>query len=461
MVEIAVRLVNALGGWSLRVEYGWMLSLLSLVVLGVGAGAGSYPAVLLARYQAAPVLAAARLPSGGRAGIRLRALLVLLQFVAAISFAICTLVIDDQAAFLRAADRGFQRQGLILVLSTSIAQLTTRQPVILDQFRRLPGVVAASASNGVPNGGDISLYGSSRPGQPGPQPSLVSQTVADDYFRTYGIPLLAGRVFDATHGTDDAAHVPPGTASVPARLGTVISRTAVSSLGYRDPQAALGQHFGIAGGRQQLTIIGVVDDVRFTSPRESVAPQFYLERTDGIDNAPIVVRFAAVPRAEMTRRLQAVWRRLAPDEPFRAQSVEDRLAAFYRPDQQRARLFSVGAILAIAIACVGLYGLASFSTARRVREIGIRKTLGASTGDVLVLLVGQFVRPVLIANLIAWPIAWMLMRGWLAGFDQRIALSPRYFAAATAGSLIVSVLTVLGQAWRVARAEPALALRHE
>ncbi len=464
-VELALPLVDALGGWSVRVEYGWILPLLALLVPAVGAGAGFYPALVLARFQSAPVLAASRLPSGGRGGTRLRTLLVLLQFVAAIAFAICTLVIDRQAAFLRSADRGFERQGLMLVLSTSIAQLTARQPVILDQIRQIPGVVAASASDSVPNGGNISMAVVDRPGGADRPTTLMSQSVSDDYFRTYGIPLLAGRVFDRAHGTDDASHVPPGTASSPAHLATVINRKALSALGYATPDAALGQHFHVPqdalGQSYELTIVGVVDDVRFASPREPVSPQFYLERTGGIGNAPIVVRFAGISRTEMTRRLEATWQRLAPDEPFRAQAVEDRLAEFYQPDQQRARLFSVGAALAIAIACVGLYGLAAFNTARRTREIGIRKVLGASTRHVLLLLVGQFIRPVLLANLIAWPIAWAVMRSWLARFDQRIGLSPGYFLAATLAALAISVITVLGQSWRVARAEPARALRHE
>jgi putative ABC transport system permease protein len=163
----------------------------------------------------------------------------------------------------------------------------------------------------------------------------------------------------------------------------------------------------------------------------------------------------------MLAELQAKWRSLEPDTPFLASTADQRLAAFYRPDTQRARLFTAGAVLAVAIACIGLYGLASFSTARRIKEIGIRKVLGASTRDVLMLLVGQFVRPVLIANLIAWPIAFLAMRSWLSGFDQRIAISPLYFLAAGGGAALIAVLTVLGQAWHVARAEPARALRYE
>ena len=144
-----------------------------------------------------------------------------------------------------------------------------------------------------------------------------------------------------------------------------------------------------------------------------------------------------------------------------AKTAEGRLSDYYIPDEQRARLFTVGAVLAMAVGCLGLYGLASFNTARRTKEIGIRKTLGASTRDVLTLLLLQFLRPVLIANLIAWPLAWFVLQGWLSSFDQLIALTPLYFIGASLLALVVAVLTVVGQALRVARAEPAKALRYE
>ena len=124
-------------------------------------------------------------------------------------------------------------------------------------------------------------------------------------------------------------------------------------------------------------------------------------------------------------------------------------------------MFTIGAVLAIAIGCIGLYGLAAFDTTRRVKEIGIRKTLGASTADVLMLLIGQFMRPVILANIVAWPLAYVAMQRWLAGFDDRIALSPLVFLGASLAAVLIASATVLGQAWRVSRAEPARALRYE
>jgi putative ABC transport system permease protein len=150
-----------------------------------------------------------------------------------------------------------------------------------------------------------------------------------------------------------------------------------------------------------------------------------------------------------------------PTDPFQAKPIDQSLGRYYAKDDHQGHLFIIGALLAVLIGCVGLYGLASFNTARRVKEIGIRKTLGASTGDILKLLVGQFLRPVVVANLFAWPLAWWAMSGYLSGFDQRISLSPAYFLAATALTLLIAVATVAGQAYAVARAEPARALRHE
>ena len=456
--ELAVPFVNTLGGWDMRIDYARVVPLLAALVIAVGLGAGCYPAILLANYRPAAVLASARTPAGGRLGTRLRAILVLAQFASAIAFAICTLVIDRQAAFLGTADRGFERNGLVIVSSLRALELRSRQLSILDALRRVPGVTSATLSDREPDSNKNSDVTVSRAGQPGAPPNLVVEVVGADYLPTYGVHLLAGRWFDAAHREDDSKGLRDGRQMV----STVINRGAVGVLGFATPADAIGKVFS-RGARAPapMRIIGVIGDVRFGTPRAPVGPQFYLYDSGPFDSGQGAIRFSGVPAHEIIARLQTTWRQVAPDYPFDAKTANERLSGSYKPDQQRAQLFSAGAILAVAIACVGLYGLASFSTARRMKEIGIRKVLGASTRDVLLLLVGQFVRPVLIANLIAWPIAWAVMRGWLAGFDQRITLSPLFFLLAGGGALLIAVLTVLGQAWRVAHAEPARALRYE
>jgi putative ABC transport system permease protein len=457
--ELVLPVVNALGGWAVTLDYRVVLLWLVLLIMVVGLGAGAYPAVLLANYRPATVLASARTPAGGRMGARLRNLLVLTQFASAIGFAICTLMINAQASLLRTGDRGFDRNGLIIVRSFGFDELDTRQVALLDQLREVPGVVSATRSDREPASTSTSASGIELPGAVGRPASMTVEQVGDNYLQTYGAHLIAGRWFDAAHARDDLAGRPINGGT----YNTVINRSALPELGVRDPRAALGKTFRLSdgSGKGNLTVIGVVDDVRFMSPREPVSGQLYLHDTHAISGAEGAIRFVGLPRAQMLAELQAKWRSLEPDTPFLASTADQRLAAFYRPDTQRARLFTAGAVLAVAIACIGLYGLASFSTARRIKEIGIRKVLGASTRDVLMLLVGQFVRPVLIANLIAWPIAFLAMRSWLSGFDQRIAISPLYFLAAGGGAALIAVLTVLGQAWHVARAEPARALRYE
>jgi putative ABC transport system permease protein len=156
-----------------------------------------------------------------------------------------------------------------------------------------------------------------------------------------------------------------------------------------------------------------------------------------------------------------IWKRIAPDVPFEAEFADDIVRDLYAAEAARARTFAAFALLAVAIGCLGLYGLASFTAERRTREIGIRKVLGARTRDIVRLLVWQFSRPVLLANLIAWPIAWWAMRSWLNGFDARIGLTPLPFLAAGALALAIAVATVAGHAVRVARTRPVQALRYE
>ncbi len=464
ITELAVPVVNALGGWGIAIDYALVVPGLLALVLLLGLVAGFYPAMLLASYRPAQVLASARLPGGGQFGGRLRQALVLVQFAGAVAFGICTLVIDTQADFLRNADRGFQRDGLIIIRSLRASDLNDRQNSILDALRTVPGVVSVTKGNREPNSNSSSGTDVRIPGHVGPDPSMLYEIDGADYFQTYGVKLVAGRLFQTNRAVDDSAGPAAPSRIVTTQPGrtvsTVVNMSALPILGFASPQAALGRHFTLDGD-PTLNVVGVVQDVRFMSPREPVSPEFYLYSSSPIADAQAAIRYNGATRAEMLDRLQAAWRRIVPDEPFVAQTADERLAEFYKPDQQHARLFSGGALLAIAIACIGLYGLAAFSTTRRVREIGIRKTLGASTQDLLLLLVGQFTRPVLLANVVAWPLAWAAMRAWLSGFDERIALSPLYFVAASLAALALSTLTVAGQAWRVARAEPARALRYE
>jgi len=475
LCELALPLVNAAGGLSLKLDYLGDPSLPAAVLLTValvGLGAGAYPALILAQYQPAAVLASAKTPGGGQAGARVREGLVVFQFAVAIAFTIATGVIVSQTRYLRHADIGFNRDGLIIIDSFDDDEVSAAQRAnLLDVWRTRPGVVSVTTGDIAP-GVDDSTSNSNfkRPGQPGDGPSLGVVTTGRDFFQTYGARLVAGRLPDPAHGADYPEYTPTGRDKEKARAthqpapNVVLNVSAVQTLGFRSPADAIGKVVRRGGKNDAftpLTVIGVVADIRFRSPRRHVPPTLYVGKSSDIRNATATVHYSGADPHAVMDELSADWRRIAPTDPFQAKAIDQSLGHYYAKDDHQGRLFTIGALLAVLIGCVGLYGLASFNTARRVKEIGIRKTLGASTGDILKLLVGQFLRPVVIANLFAWPLAWWAMNGYLSGFDQRISLSPAYFVAATALTLLIAVATVAGQAYAVARAEPAKALRHE
>lgn len=475
LTELSLPLVNAAGGLALKLDYLGADSVLPFVlgvVLVVGLGAGAYPALLLSRYRPAAVLASARTPGGGRAGSRVREMLVGAQFAIAIAFGVGTAVILAQGAHLRHADLGFRRDGLIEVKSFDDGDVSrAQQATLVELWRALPGVVGVTTANIAPGVDDnTNATNIKRPAVPGDGPSMNYVETGPDFFKVYGARLLAGRVLDRDHGMDDLPPTPDSAtpeekaAARQRNRNIVLNESALVLQHFGSPQDAIGKTLlegTDGGGFRPTTVVGVVADLRLRSPRKAVPATFYELRTHGFSDAVSVIRYSGADPRAITERVQAAWRQVVPGVPFRAGTAERGLEIYYKPDDQRGRLFTVGALLAMAIGCVGLYGLAAFSTARRVKEIGIRKTLGASTRDILVLLLRQFVTPVLWANVAAWPLAYVAMRAWLSGFDQRIALGPQYFVGVSLVAIFVAAATVAAQAWRVARAEPARALRHE
>ncbi len=454
LAEISLPLVNAAGDLALSIPYAVVLPVLLVLVLVAGTAAGFYPAMLLARFPAAAVLASARAPGGGRAGTRTREALVVLQFGFAIAFTIGTAVMVAQTRHVRQADVGFKRDGLLVVQSLADSQIGDAQRrAILAAIRALPGVTGVTLANSAAGGsGTDSSDNVSLPGIPGPGPSLRWITTGPGFFEVYGTRILAGRVFDDRHGGDDASSRKKGES-----LNIVINRRAVPTLGFSSPQDAIGK---TVGGDRPRTIIGVVDNMRFFSPRLPNGATYYLYYGEPMADGVASVRFTGDPRA-MLAAVRTTWQRLAPQVPFDGDTADKRLSEFYEADTRAARLFGTGTGLAVLIGCVGLWGLASFNTARRVKEIGIRKTLGASTADIVKLLVGQFLRPVLLANVLAWPLAYIGLRRWLAGFDDSIFLSPLFFIGGSVLAIVIAVLTVIGQSLRASHAAPAWALRHE
>ena len=473
IVELALPLLSRFLNADLMLHYigagGILLPVIALVVV-VGIVAGLYPAFVLSHFDPAPVLKSNRSGSDGLGSGKLRSALVVMQFAVSIGLVICTAVVAVQTAYARNADAGYNRAGLLQIDGIARKQVASAADSIVAAIGQVPGVIAVGRTS-LPIDGSNRLSTYVRvEGNPKPV-TLSYYNVDTGLFDTLGIKALAGRVFDRANPRDDSQYS-AGAESTDAEemafvargTNAVINTVAAKKLGFANPGDAVGKVVRAATvddkfGLVPVTIIGVVPAVQMRSVRDPIEPiMFYYDRSYLSD---VLVRVKAGEAGAVRDRIEAVWKRYATQVPFGAKFADAIVARQYDADEARAKTFAAFAGLAIIVACLGLYGLAAFTAERRTREIGIRKVLGAKTGDIVGLLVWQFSRPVLIANIIAWPVAWWLMRDWLDGFANRIDLGPVWFIAAGALAAIIAAATIISHALRVARQSPALALRYE
>ncbi len=427
---------------------------LTLIVGGVG---GIYPAFYLSGFRPAAVLKSSRAGDGFGAG-RLRTVLVVGQFAVSIGLMVCTAGVYAQTMYARNADAGYRRDGLLVVENLSRAQVEPLAETLVREISRIEGVTAVGRGEISPGDDGWSMTHVELPGRSDPV-GVGGYNVDYGFFQALGTELRAGRTFSPRNALDDATRLgdDDGTMLESRGVNVIVSEAGARQLGFPGPEAAIGGQLRI--GTVPATIVGVVADVQYRSVREDLEPILYTLTTTGHDT--MLVRFDNEAPNAVMERIEAVWRRHVPDVPLEASFAQDRVAELYRADEGRGQLFALFAGLAIVIGCLGLYALAAFTAERRTKEIGIRKVLGARTRDIVRLLVWQFLRPVAIANLIAWPVAWWVMRDWLSGFNDRIALNPAWFVAAGMLALGIATATIVGHAIRVSRTNPIHALRYE
>jgi putative ABC transport system permease protein len=470
LVELLVKPFAAFLEADLSLHYfgggGILLPAIGLVLL-VGILGGLYPAFFLSRFQPAQVLKANRSAAETPGSGRLRTALVVLQFAVSIGLIICTAVIYGQTVYARSVDPGYKRDHIVQVDELARAQLWDKGETIVDAFERVPGVVAVGRTDIGITTDNNNNTGLLPPGA-NKMVNIGQYNVDEGFFDAMGLTMKAGRWFDPNRAMDDMTTPYPQDKAIEQALAkrgvnVVLNEYAVRKLGFKSPQDALGKTvrselFSEEAGVVDIHVIGVVGDSRFRTVRQPIDPIMFRNVNQGPSWA--IVRYNGDPVA-VRAGLEREWKKITNEVPFTAEFSDDIIAKAYKAEDARAKIFAAFALLAVIIGCLGLFGLAAFTAERRTKEIGIRKVLGARTRDIVRLLVWQFSRPVLIANIIAWPVAWWLMRDWLNSFDQRITLGPIPFVIAALVALTIAVVTVVGHAMKVARANPIHALRYE
>ncbi|MDP8914406.1 MAG: ABC transporter permease [Pseudomonadota bacterium] len=469
IAELAVPVLGAYLNIDLGFDYfgegGFLLPVLGLVVL-VGIVSGLYPALYLSRFQPAQVLKANKSSADPQGSGRLRAVLVVTQFAISIGLIVCTAVVYSQTRFIETIDPGFEREGLIQVEGGFRLNRGDNYDAAKRELSRIPGVVSVARTNLGVAATNKSIMAARPPG--GAEITDVGVYRVDpEFFATMGMRLLDGRLLSERFANDLVVRPAEGAAAQGPSLATrglniVINRKAAQNFGFHDPAQILGKQAKVGIDGEEMvpsTVVGVVEDTRIRTARDEIEPLIFTY--DPARTSQIMIRYRGAMPSEVMKNVQRVWTRFIPDIAFEGAFTEDLIAELYEGDRRRGAIFAGFAVLAVMISCLGLFGLASFTTERRTKEIGIRKVLGASARDIVRLLTWQFSKPVVIANLIAWPVAWWAMRDWLNTFDIQIDLGPGPFLLAGLLALSIAVGTVAGHAFKVARANPIHALRYE
>jgi putative ABC transport system permease protein len=419
-----------------------LLGALAGAAVGLGLLSGIYPALVLARYQPAVVM------NQNQGSV---------AFAAAIALAFGTVVVYRQARYAADVNLGFAKHDRLVIQGVGSRLVHDKLDVWLDRMAKIRGVEGVSLASDMPGLPSAMNTMIKLPDAPGPGAMLHFVRVDYDLFSTLDIPMLAGRGFSRAVAGDDVTE----TADHPltGELSLILNQAAVRRLGLGTPAQAVGRAVELEVDRGRVApfrVIGVVPDVQFGSMRDAVEPTVFTRERDGFWMA--VVRFAPGTGPAVRGELEALWRELFPERPFSAEYADVQIDALYRNEQRLATILSAAALLALAVACLGLYGLTAFLAESRRKEIAIRKVLGASTADVIRLLAWKLARPIGLACALAIPLAYFVAERWLAGFAYRIEIGAGSIAATLAGALAIAAATVAAQSLRSANARPVDAL---
>ncbi|GJM35669.1 MAG: ABC transporter permease [Saprospiraceae bacterium] len=445
LVQLALPMFNFIADKQLASTDLFASSFIALAVavtLLAGLLAGAYPAWYLSRFEPAAIFQDKI--AGRQGGLWLRNSLVVGQFVISIFIIVATLVVGKQLSFLKQQSLGFDQEQMLVVHAPGGSMIGQKLGVLRQTFASHPAVSGVSASATIPGRGTSNNLIKSQE-DPSRSTDMQLIQVDEDFLETYNIPLLAGRNISESLPSDTTGDL----------QSVLINEACLPVFGWQKPEEAIGKIFDGGWG----TVIGVVKDFHYTSLQTEVAPlmMFYSPRSFEY----LTLKVNTTNLSETMASLEQTWKAQVTSHPFTYFFLDEDFNKQYSSETRLGRLFNAFSLIAIMIACLGLFGLAAYSITQRTKEIGIRKVLGASVSSVVGLLSKDFLKLVIVAIIIAMPLAWLFMNRWLEDFAYRINLQWWLFALAGAGALAIAFLTVSFQSIKAALANPVKSLRSE